>query len=259
MIRLTDEVLMAYADGALPDTEAASVASALEHDVEARAIVAEFRRTAERARAAYADIMTEPVPDSLVRTVLGTEMCSPNVVDMARARKARPAIWRSALPLAASVALLIGIGTALLLRELPTAQMITLGPVEPTTPLAQMLETKASGVAVARPRRGAEDGEHLMVVATFRDRKARICREIEVLGANMQAKYAGAACRDPVGGTWIIEGMARIASTLPSHRGDFVPSGSDEKDALDGLLAILGASKALTAEEEQRLIAGGWR
>ena len=259
MIHLTDELLMAYADGALPDTEAASVASALEHDVEARAIVAEFRRTAERARAAYTDIMAEPVPDSLVRTVLGSELRSPSVVDMVRARKPRPAIWRSALPLAASVALLIGIGSALLLRELPTAQMITLGPIEATTPLAQVLETKASGVTVARPGGSAQEAEHLMVVATFRDRKARICREIEVLDASMQAKYAGAACRDPTGGTWIIEGMARIASTLPSHRGDFVPSGTDEKDALDGLLAILGASKALTAEEEQRLIAEGWR
>src|SRR5690606_28570761 len=87
MIRLTDELLMAYADGALPDTEAASVASALEHDVEARAIVAEFRRTAERARAAYADIMTEAVPDNIIHSVLGTEMPAANVVDMARARK----------------------------------------------------------------------------------------------------------------------------------------------------------------------------
>jgi hypothetical protein len=259
MIRLTDELLMAYADGALPDTEAASVASALEHDVEARAIVAEFRRTAERARAAYADIMTEAVPDNLIHCVLGTGMRAANVVDMARARKARPANWRIALPLAASVALLIGVAATLLLRELPTAQMIALGPIEPATPLAELLETKPSGVAVARRGRGADGGEHLMVIATFRDRKARICREIEVLDANMQAKLAGAACRDPSGGAWIVEGVARIAYTLPSHQGNFVPSGTDEKDALEGLLAILGASKALTADEEQRLIAGRWR
>jgi hypothetical protein len=38
-----------------------------------------------------------------------------------------------------------------------------------------------------------------------------------------------------------------------------VPSGAAQKDALDGLLSILGATKALPPEEEQRLIAHGWR
>lgn len=259
MIRLTDETLMAYADGALPDAEAASVASALEHDTEARAIVAEFRRTAERARAAYAEIMTEPVPDSLVRTVLGTEPRAANVVDMVRGRKPRSQIWRMALPLAASVALLIGVAATLLLRELPAAHSIALGPVPTATPLAELLEIKASGVSVAQTRGAAEGEKHLMVVATFRDRKARICREIEVLDANMQAKLAGAACRDSASGTWIVEGVARIASAPVSQGSTFAPSGTDEKDALDGLLAVLGASKALTADEEQRLIAQGWR
>ena len=98
-----------------------------------------------------------------------------------------------------------------------------------------------------------------MVIATFRDRKARVCREIEVLDADMQAKLAGAACRDPASGTWIVEGVARIAAAPVSQGSTFVPSGTDEKDALDGLLTVLGASKALTADEEQRLIAKGWR
>lgn len=255
MIRLTDEMLMAYADGALPDGEAASVASALEHDTEARAIVAEFRRTAERTRAAYAEIMTEPVPNNLVRTVLSAEARAAIVVDIAQARKPRSQIWRMALPLAASVTLLIGVAATLFLREIPAAQSIALGPVQASTPLAELLETKASGIAAAH-RKG---GEHLMVIATFRDRKARVCREIEVLDADMQTKLAGAACRDPASGTWIVEGVARIAAAPVSQGSTFVPSGTDEKDALDGLLAVLGASKALTADEEQRLIAGGWR
>ena len=254
MTRLTDEMLMAYADGALPDAEAASVASALEHDSEARAIVAEFRRTAERARAAYAEIMTEPVPDSLVRTVLGSEARAANVTDIAEARKPRTQVRRMALPLAASVALLIG-AAATLLRDLPAAQSIALGPVPTATPLAELLETKASGTATGRTK----GGEHLMVVATFRDRNARICREIEALDANMQPTLAGAACRDPASGTWVVEGVARVASAPVSQSGTFLPSGTDEKDALDGLLALLGAGKALTADEEQRLIAEGWR
>src|SRR5690606_36306961 len=115
--------------------------SALEHDTEARAIVAEFRRTAERARAAYAEIMTEHVPNNLVRTVLGAEARAANVVDIAQARKPRSEIWRMVLPLAASVALLIGVAATLFLREIPAAQSIALGPVQVATPLAELLET----------------------------------------------------------------------------------------------------------------------
>jgi anti-sigma factor RsiW len=259
MTRLTDEMLMAYADGALSETERAEIAAALENDAEARAIVAEFRRTAELSQAAFADVLTEPVPDKLVNTVLGTQTPTTNVVDLTRARKPRVTMWRTALPLAASMLLVIGLAAALLLREQPATQLITLGPVPSAVPLAEILETKPSGVPVTLARRTPDGLDRVMVVATFRDRKERICREVEALDPNMQARIAGVACRDPASGTWIVEGSARIASTPPPSGGDFVPSGADQKDALDGLLAVLGATRALPTEEEQALLARGWK
>ena len=54
-------------------------------------------------------------------------------------------------------------------------------------------------------------------------------------------------------------GVARIAAAPVSQGSTFTPSGTDEQDALVGLLTVLGASKALDAGEEQRLIAAGWR
>jgi anti-sigma-K factor RskA len=259
MTRLTDETLMAYADGALPEAEAAQVASALEHDAEARAIVAEFRRTAELSRAAFADVMTEPVPEQLVRTVLGAETRGANVVDLAQARKPRPSPWRTALPLAASVLLVLGVAATLFLQQLPTEHAIALGPVPKASPLAEVLETKPSGTPVALARRAAEGADHLMIVATFRDRKARICREVEALDQAMQPQLAGVACRDPANGDWMVEGTARIAASPPLSTPGYVPSGSDEKDALDGLLAVLGATQTLSADEEQNLMRQGWR
>jgi anti-sigma-K factor RskA len=259
MTRLTDEMLMAYADGALAEAERAEIAAALENDAEAQAIVAEFRRTADLSRAAFADVLTEPVPDRLVNTVLGTPTLTTNIVDLARGRKPRSTMWRTALPLAASVLLVIGVATVLLLRPQPAGPLMVLGPVPSAAPLADVLETKASGVAVTLASRTAEGLDRLMVVATFRDRKARICREIEALDPNMQPQIAGVACRDPANGTWIVEGSARIASTAPAGGRDFTPSGADEKDALDGLLAVLGATRALPADEEQGLLARGWK
>ncbi len=262
MSRFTDETLMAYADGALPQAEAAEVAAALESDSEARALVENFRRTADLSRAAFRDIVAEPVPDVLVRTVLGSKTHTASVTEFVPARKPRTSNWRSALPLAASVLLVVGLTAALLLRPMPPAspaQMFSLGPVPPTTQLSELLEKRASGAPAALRGREAQGAEHLMVVATFRDRKARICREVEMLDRNMQAQLAGVACRDPARGTWIVEGTARIAASPPSGGSDFVPSGAEEKDALEGLLGVLGATKALPTEEEQRLIAEGWR
>lgn len=259
MTRLTDEMLMAYADGALPEAEAAQVAAALEHDAEARAIVAEFRRTAELSRAAFTDVMTEPVPEQLVRTILGAEARSANVVDLAQARKPRPSPWRTVLPLAASVLLVLGVAATLFLQQLATEHAIALGTVPKASPLAEVLETKPSGTPVTLARRATEGADRLMVVATFRDRKARICREIEALDQAMQPQLAGVACRDPANGDWTVEGTARIAASSPPSTPGYVPSGSDEKDALDGLLALLGASQTLSPDEEQNLMRQGWR
>ena len=258
MTRPTDEMLMAYADGALPEADRAEIAAAIENDAEARAIVAEFRRTAEISRTAFADILAEPVPDRLVNTVLGARAPHANVVDLARARMPRSTMWRTALPLAASVLLVVGI-TAALLRQQPAAQLMALGPVPSADPLAEILETKPSGTPLALASRTPEGLDRLMVVATFRDRKERICREVEALDPNMQPQIAGVACRDPANGTWIVEGSARIASTAPPSGRDFTPSGADQKDALDGLLTVLGAERALPVEEEQALLARDWK
>lgn len=262
MIRLTDEMLMAYADGALPEGEAAEIAAALESDAEARATVESFRRTATLSRAAYSDVMAEPVPDNLVRAVLGSQARAANVTDFARFRRPRPSLWPMALPLAASLVLVVGLAAALWNQQIFSGsqkQAIALGPVPAATSLADVLEKRPTGVPVALTGNKLQDAEHLMVLATFRDRKARICREIEALDKNMQPQLAGVACRDPANGTWIVEGTARIAVSPPSGSGDFVPSGAEEKDALDGLLGVLGATKALSTEEEQRLITQGWR
>lgn len=262
MSRFSDETLMAYADGALPPAEAAEVAAALESDAEARAIVESFRNTATLARAAFADVTAEPVPDALARTVLGTEAPTASVTYFPPMRKARPPLWRTMLPLAASVVLVLGLAAALFLRQPPgvlQGSVMALGPVPSGAVLAEILETRARGTPVALRERDGQGTEHLMIVATLRDRNGRICREIEALDKTMQARLAGIACRDPASRMWIVEGTARIAASSPSGGSDFVPSGADEKDALDGLLSILGATKALPPEEEQRLIVQGWR
>jgi len=157
MSRFSDETLMAYADGALPPAEAAEVGAALENDAEARAVVESFRSTATLARAAFADMAAEPVPDTLVRTVLGTEAPAASVTNFTPARKARPPLWRSMLPLAASIVLALGLVAALFLRQsAPVLQgpVMALGPVPSGAALAEIVG------ALPGAARAAASAEH---------------------------------------------------------------------------------------------------
>ena len=77
-------------------------------------------------------------------------------------------------------------------------------------------------------------------------------------GTHHQPLAAGVACRRSLGG-WVMVGAARLAHAPTSAGSDFEPSGASEKDALEALLAMLGAQAALSADEEQALMQRSWK
>jgi anti-sigma factor RsiW len=262
MNRPSDEVLMAYADGALDTAEANRVAVHLETDAEARRLVEQFRRTSELAHQAF-DIATpvaglDPIAERILAQPLPERPDSvaetpTNVVPIARITQTRfdkfkPSSW----PIAASIALAVGIGIGVLLTRIAGPgddAQIALGEAPTNSPLAQALERQASGVAVGR----------ILVVTTFQDRLGRACREVEILSQTRPQVpvMAGVACR-LADGRWIVEGAARIAEAKASSDPAYLPSGADEKDALASLLAMIGAKTALSPAEEKALIARSW-
>ena len=70
--RPSDEILLAYADGALAADQRAAVESYLAGDPEARDLVELLRSSGTLTAQAYAHIIDEPVPERLVATVKGT-------------------------------------------------------------------------------------------------------------------------------------------------------------------------------------------
>lgn len=104
-----DETLMAYADGALDALASARVAKAAASRRDVAARVESFRRTATMARAAYAPVVDEPVPDRLLAAVRDTQ-AGGNVASFRPRAKAgalrRPLAWA----VAASVALFVMLG-----------------------------------------------------------------------------------------------------------------------------------------------------
>lgn len=217
MRKLDDETLMAFADGALDTEQAREVEAALAGDAAARATVARFRATRGLLEAAYPE---EPAPELLERRVRA----------MARRerRPAAPAYGRWGLPLAAAVALTLGLAGGWLAAQ------------RGGDPLTAALERTPSGTAVALAEGGA-----LTPTETFRDREGRWCRAFEQGGAT------GAACREP-GGAW------RLAFLVPAGQGDaYAPAGEGPEPG-DALLGALRAGAPVDAATERALIAGGW-
>lgn len=265
MTRPTDEELMGYADGVLDAESQARVDAYLATDPEARDLVASFRRTAALAREAYSQPFDEAPPKTLVDAILsGTSKAQDavgdakpstggaSVVDL-HARR-RPARLRESLrlPIAASLALLVGMGGGYLLGRGDGdrgASELALGAVAPSAPLADALEHRPSGSTTGR----------ISIVATFRDKSDRPCREIEVFGATTppRPELAGVACRTG-NGAWTVEGAVRIVVAPPAGT-QFEPSGVPESDALAGLLEMLGAKPVLAPTDEKALIERRWK
>jgi anti-sigma factor RsiW len=118
MSELDENTLVAYVDGELDAASAREVEQALEASPVARNTVAKLRASAALVRAAFADALHEPPPPGLVA-----------MLRAATPRRRPRTYW---LPIAASIALLIGgvAAGALGLRHLDHAEAVAQAPVE---------------------------------------------------------------------------------------------------------------------------------
>ena len=110
---ISDEMLMAFADGELDPAAAAAVEAALHDDPRLAAQVAEHRALRARVQAAFSEELDEPVPRRLIDTAtraVPAAVDAPKIVpiDAARTRRERSR-WRAPLPLAMAASLAFGI------------------------------------------------------------------------------------------------------------------------------------------------------
>jgi anti-sigma factor RsiW len=130
-MKITDEDLMAYADGELPPAEAKRIESAMAEDTALAARVARFRRVRRALRTAYDSVVSEPIPEHL-RALLGDVAAHERddtpaaVVDLAVAREQRavrfgPPAWAA---MAASLIVGVLVGRTLLS---PSDEIVTRG------------------------------------------------------------------------------------------------------------------------------------
>jgi anti-sigma factor RsiW len=86
---ISDEMLMAYADGELDAASRARVEAAMQEDPEIGKRVARHRALRETMQGAFSDVLNEPVPERLIQAARGqTAAPKSAVVDLSAAREA---------------------------------------------------------------------------------------------------------------------------------------------------------------------------
>ena len=252
--KLSDELLVAYVDGELAPERAAEVAAALADDADARQSVEVFRQSAEAATDAYDEVASQPLPDRLLKTIGAPGTAGDAVVDLtSRRRPARE--WRAALPLAASIALIVGLGAGYQLARLAETPA---GGFEMA--LNDVLESHASGTPVAWRDPASGDAGNITAIASFKGKNGRFCREFErsrpsVAGDNLAF---GVACR-AADGRWHVEALIAAQVQTPPGGDTYVPAAGPDNEPIGDLIDGLMAGGPLTPEEEKALIGHGWQ
>jgi surface antigen len=253
MAIISDETLMAYADGELSPSARRSVRQTLARDPALAQKLDSFVATGRlNLSDAFDDILSEPVPPHLLEAVLGTrhrpaQAAAPLalLVDCIRRWRSilRVSTWSLAAVPALSVGLVLGaVGSWLvqpsggLVREMG-GRLIASGPLQ------QVLETTPSGTAI---RAGQDMFEP---ESTFYSQKQEWCREYQLL-AGAENRFKGLACRSR-DGTWRVDIHAQARSTTayaPAAHGVVA-------DAVEKLMQ----GQPLALEAEKRLIKEAWR
>ncbi|MFN4206284.1 MAG: anti-sigma factor family protein [Agrobacterium albertimagni] len=246
---ISDEMLMAFADGELAPEEQEEIEKALAEDEGLAERLAVFMDTRHELAATMKPLIDEPVPAALeasltaaIATARQAQAADPHktetVVPLRPRASAPPATWSTGsvisspwgMALAASfVGIVVGLGGFLL------GQSTGVAPDGADLALNEALETLPSGGDRDLPA----TGESLHMIASFRDAEGHLCREYERKTAD--AMTTAVACHGPAG--W----QTRFALTNPVAEG-YVPASTT--DTLDAFLSGIGAGVPLSPEEE---------
>jgi hypothetical protein len=275
---ITDELLMAFADGELDDSARRSLEAALGREPQLRERLQVFLDTNHaNLRQPFEHILSEPVPDALLAAVAAGMAARPGSgrgstgtsfvggddlrpdrrlsrLTTALARAFRRNIWPAALlGAAASGAALAVIGMTLLQ---PAPLIVESDGIKLAAgPLHDALNTAAEGES--RNWQDARGQGQITPMLAFRaehDGKTHVCRQVEVVDASRHVEI-DIACHDG-NGRWVVrlqvDGGRKPASAA-------VAAGNDVRDIVDAAVDRMRVGEFLEQEAVAELIRNGWR
>jgi hypothetical protein len=247
-MKITDEQLMAYADGELDAAAAAEVEAAIAADPALAQTVARHRALRRQLREAFAPTLDEPVPEhlmALVRAPAAQPAAAAGAAPMAEVVPLRPR-RRWALPEWAGMAAALALGVAL------SQAFLAPTPADLRTAAGGALRADGA-LAQALDRQLAADNTpagRIAVGLSFRDGSGAYCRSFVLRDPR---PLAGLACRADDG--WHVP----ITSEAEVDTGELRQAAASLPPAV--LLAVETrlAGDTLDAEAERRARDAGWR
>jgi anti-sigma factor RsiW len=217
---ISDETLMAYADGELDAAARAAVELAMQSDPQIASRVARHRALRRRVQNAYAAELSEGLPERLLAAAQGPPRRQPT--------HRISAGWHTSLAIAASLIAGVGLGFFMWGRTQSSLTLDAGGALVARGSLARALSNQLA----SEPSRTAA----VRVELSFLAKSGEYCRAFSLAGA---ASAAGVACRHD--GEWQVQALAR---------GPGAGRDSDYRTAASGLPApILRSVEGLIAGE----------
>ena len=203
--------------------------------------VAVFIRTVALSKQALDPLLDQPVPEALRANIAAVaeennDQADDTVVPFAApARQIGGGRSRWAMPLAASVALVVGGLAGFMIGQAPDDGAGGLTTARFDQPgLAEALRTVAAGDEITLK----ESGDRLRMIASFRDVDDQLCREFEIDRPD-RTTFVSVACR--AGDNWSVQFTVAAASQNDSR---YAPASSLE--ALDAYLQeAVGAGRTV--------------
>ena len=276
MAEIPDELLMAYADGALDPADRARVEAAIEAHPPYREKVEKFnatRRLLQRAFRAELDTSrARPLIDMISHQESRPAAAAPIALKTGRiasisSGEARGRVYgswqRLPVAIAASVLLLIGASLAWWLNStlIMTAQhqpgfvRFSGGGLLAQGALHELLEKTRSGTGL----NAQGDGEvwKLQSSFSFPSVNRTPCRRYEINGERA-GRFAGYACR--LGeAQWFVQGHVKLATKVSKGGGGFVPAAGEGDVALEEAIRVtIDGDDVYESKKEEELIRQGW-
>lgn len=277
MKKLTDDILMFYADGTLDPAERARVEELLNNDPDARMRLEVFQATGRVLAELLRRHEETSVPKRLLDCVLPQETAPVTTSYERHENRFAPLkLWWGALRfppliqvgagLAVAVALVAGTSAGWFTRgdrvqAAPQSVSIQIGDLLridnnrmfAIASLRGALETLQSGGGVKLSEAPPINAEIRMQM-TFRNEAREYCREYEVEGASPMY-FGGIACRDD-SGEWSVLVHAMISPSHPPRA--IVPAGG-RSTAMDAVAVSLMDGDPLAVSDEANVIAKSWK
>jgi len=257
---ISDEMLMAYADGELTPAERAQVETAMAADASVALRVERHRALRSKLGNAFSSVLSEPAPERLIAAVRAAPVPrdAATVIDMntmreartaeqiARARAARPS-WTWAQWGAVAASLVIGAVIGHIALNSPDSSPIATrgGHLLAQAGLAQALSKQLASEQAASAA--------VQIGTSFRAKSGSYCRTFVV---HEQRALGGLACRE--GDAWHVQVLAQTDST-PGGDGGYRPAGSEMPAAVRGAVEEQIAGDPLDAASEVRARNNDWR